>query len=182
MKGLGQRIKSLRKSRSLTLIDVADKTGIDQATLSRIENGLMTGTINSHVKIADVLGVSLPELYDKVMNEIKASREKIEKQKIQKLPHSKGVTAELLTAGIFQKRMIPLLLKFKAGAYTEAEELKPSAEKFVYVVKGSFELDLAGDKRTLKQGESLYFNASLPHSVTNPSKSEAWCLSVLSQA
>ena len=182
MKGLGQRIKSLRKSRSLTLVDVTGKTGIDMATLSRIENGLMTGTLNSHVKIADVLGVSLPELYDKVMNEIKASRDKIEKQRIQKLPHSKGVMAELLTAASFQKRMIPLLLKFKSGAYTEAEELKLSAEKFIYVLKGSLQLDLGGEKRTLKQGESLYFNASLPHSVTNQSKSEAWCLSVLSQA
>jgi len=142
----------------------------------------MTGTINSHVKIADVLGVSLPELYDRVMNEIKASREKIEKQKIQRLPHSKGVTAELLTAASFQKRMIPLLLKFKPGAYTEVEELKSSSEKFIYVLRGAFQLVLAGEKRALKQGESLYFNASLPHSITNPSKSEAWCLSVLSQA
>ena len=36
MKGLGDRIRELRKTRRLTLVQVADKTGIDQATLSRI--------------------------------------------------------------------------------------------------------------------------------------------------
>jgi transcriptional regulator with XRE-family HTH domain len=52
MQGLGKRIKELRKSKKMTLVEIAKKTGIDQATLSRMENGKMTGTLDSHMRLA----------------------------------------------------------------------------------------------------------------------------------
>src|SRR6185503_12090764 len=97
MQGLGERIKNVRKSRKLTLIEVAKSTGIDQATLSRIENGKMTGTLDSHMRIADALGVRLPELYDQVMAQVEEHKEKLTQQKVERFSHSSGAVAELLT-------------------------------------------------------------------------------------
>ena len=37
--GIRERMKDLRNRRKLTLKEVAEKTGIDYSTLSRIENG-----------------------------------------------------------------------------------------------------------------------------------------------
>ncbi len=62
LKGLGERIRHLRLERRLTPIQVRDKTGIDQATLSRIENESMIGTVDSHLRLARVLGVDIAEL------------------------------------------------------------------------------------------------------------------------
>ena len=69
MNGLGDHIRALRKERGLTIVKVAKSSGIDQATLSRIENGKMTGTLDSHRRIALCLGVSLPALYALAGNE-----------------------------------------------------------------------------------------------------------------
>src|SRR5688572_14590497 len=117
MKGLGERIKNLRKERNITLVEVASRTGIDQATLSRIENGKMTGTLDSHMKIADVLGIRLPELYDDVLSKISEVKDKLAKQKVETFSHSSGAVAELLTTGILQKKMMPILLKIKAKGH-----------------------------------------------------------------
>ena len=180
MKGLGERIRSLRKSRHLTIVAVAKTTGIDQATLSRIENGLMTGTLDSHRRIAEALGVRLTELYDSVMQQIAEAKDKKTIQKLQTFSHSGGAVAELLTTGVLQKKMMPVLLKLKGKGQTETEELAFSSERFVYVLKGSVTVILKSDQKTLNQGESLYFNASLPHHFVNRLKGESRILSVIS--
>lgn len=179
MKGLGNRIQSLRKERRLTLVEVARKSGIDQATLSRMENGKMTGTLDSHMKLAEVFGIRLPELYERVVEKLEEAKDKIAQQKIETFSHSSGAVAELLTTAVLQKKMMPVLLKLKAHAHTETEEYSGITERFIYVLKGSAELVLAEDKKTLKEGESLYFNASRPHHFRNAGKSECRVLSVI---
>lgn len=179
MKGLGERIRGLRKAKHLTIVEVAKSTGIDQATLSRIENGKMTGTLDSHRRLAEAFGLRLPELYDTVMQQLSESRDKRVRQKVETFSHASGAVAELLTTGVLQKRMMPVLLKLKSKGRTETEEYPSLTERFVYVLKGSIEVTLNKEKRPLKQGESLYFNASAPHSFSNKLKTECQFLSVI---
>jgi len=179
MKGLGQRLKTLRKERRLTLVEVSQKTGIDQATLSRMENGKMTGTLDSHMKLAEVFGIRLPELYEQVVEKLQEAKDKLVRQKIETFTHSSGAVAELLTTAVLQKKMMPVLLKLKAKAHTETEEYSPVTERFVYVLKGSAEATIGREKSALKDGSSLYFNAGIPHSFRNSGKAECWILSVI---
>jgi transcriptional regulator with XRE-family HTH domain len=179
MKGLGERIRSLRKIKRLTIVEVAKATGIDQATLSRIENGRMTGTLDSHRRIAEALGVRLTELYDSVMQQIAQAKDRKTLQKLETFSHSGGAIAELLTTGVLQKKMMPVLLKLKGKGRTETEELALSSERFVYVLKGSVSVILGSEQKVLNQGESLYFSASLPHHFANRLKSESRILSII---
>lgn len=179
MKGLGERIKVLRKTKNLTLVEVAKSTGIDQATLSRIENGKMTGTLDSHRLIADVLGIRLPELYESVMSQLNEAKDKLAKKKIEHFSHSSGAMAELLTTGFLQKKMMPVLIKIKPRGKTESEEYSIATERFVYVIKGAVELRLGQETKLLKQYESSYFPGFLPHQFVNKAKTEAWMISVI---
>ncbi len=179
MKGLGDRVRDLRKAKQLTIVEVAKISGIDQATLSRIENGKMTGTLDSHRRIADALGVRLTDLYESAMQQlIQAGDRKVQK-KIETFSHSSGSVAELLASGMLQKKMMPVLLKLKGKGRTETEELPLFSERFIYVLKGSIEITLAKESRVLTHGQSLYFNASLPHSFKNKLKIEAQVLSIV---
>jgi len=182
MKGLGKRLHDLRKSRKMTLVELARKTGIDQATLSRIENGKMTGTLESHMLLATALGVRLPDLYNEVLTIAGEAKEKEVRQKLETFSYSTGAVAELLTTGILQKKMMPILLKIKGGGHTETEEYPAGTERFLYVIKGAVELNLGTDKQPLKSGQSAYFGAAQPHSIANPSSNEAWCLSIMTPA
>lgn len=179
MKGLGERIKSLRKERRITLVEVAHKTGIDQATLSRIENGKMTGTLESHMKISEALGIRLPQLYEDLVSKVEEAQDKIAKKKVESFSHSSGAVAELLTGGVLQKKMMPLLLKIKPKGSTEPEEYSALSERFVYILSGAVEVTLGEEKKVLKTGETLYFNAGQSHHFKNVSKSEARCLSIM---
>lgn len=179
MKGLGERIRSLRKAKRLTIVEMAHSTGIDQATLSRIENGKMTGTLDSHRRIAEVLGLRLPDLYETVMVHVAQGQDKKVQQKLETFSHSSGAVAELLTTAVLAKKMMPVILKIRPKGHTETEEYPPPSERFVYVVKGAVELRMGQETRILRQGESLYFTGTAPHQLWNRFKSESWVLSVL---
>ena len=60
---LGKRIKEIRMKKKVSLTDLSQNTGIQLATLSRIENDKMVGTLETHIRIASVLEVSLSDLY-----------------------------------------------------------------------------------------------------------------------
>ena len=179
MKGLGDRIRSIRRARNMTLLDVAKETDIDQATLSRIENGLMTGTVNSHVRIAEVLGVKLTDLYEDSLKKIYETKEKLAKKRIESLSATGNVVAQLLASGSPHKKMMPVLLRIKGGSHTNTEEFPALSERFLFVVRGCLEARIHEEVKLLKTGDSLYFDASLAHSLKNPAKTEAQCLSVI---
>lgn len=55
--------KEIRKQRGLTQVELADMVGIEQAHISRFENGSGGVTLNVAKKIADALCVSVADLF-----------------------------------------------------------------------------------------------------------------------
>jgi len=62
---LGNRIKSLRKSMGLTQEQLAEKVGIDNKYLSKVENGQHLPTYRTLLKLSTVLNCSLGGIDEK---------------------------------------------------------------------------------------------------------------------
>ena len=63
---LGARIRSLRKERTLTLRQLANKTALSVSLISQIELGKSAASVATLRKLAVALGVSLSGLFDGV--------------------------------------------------------------------------------------------------------------------
>jgi len=63
---LGARIRSLRKDRTLTLRQLANKTALSVSLISQIELGKSAASVATLRKLATALGVSLSGLFDGV--------------------------------------------------------------------------------------------------------------------
>lgn len=61
---LGYTIRRLRVERNMTLAEVSDKTGIQPAILSRMENNKMVGTLNAFNALAEAFRMKLSELFE----------------------------------------------------------------------------------------------------------------------
>lgn len=61
---VGARIREIRKAQDLSLRKLGLMIGMDHATLSKIENGILNPSLNTLSKIAEGLGVELFELFD----------------------------------------------------------------------------------------------------------------------
>jgi len=61
---IGLRIRAARKSKGMTQSEVSRKTGLDQAYISRLENGTAEGNPAQIFAIARTIGVPIAQLYD----------------------------------------------------------------------------------------------------------------------
>ena len=57
-----RRVKELRERKHLTLKELEERSGVDGSLINRIENGKVTPRVDTALKLARALGVSVSEL------------------------------------------------------------------------------------------------------------------------
>ena len=175
---IGVQIKKMRKIKKMSLTTLSQDSGVQIATLSRIENGKMTGTLQSHFMIAKALGLDIAELYQGMQDE--DSLPVISEDNIEAIsaPNEK-VSREILARQATNKRMLPSLIKIEGKGNTTIEKFQPGSERFVWVLEGAVIAHIKDQNIKLTANTSLYFNASYPHHFENPNNGAVKLISVL---
>ena len=176
---IGSKIRQLRQDVGLTLEELSKKSGIALATLSRIENEKMIGTLESHMKISKALGITLPQLYAGLEGDKKEAVVQKETLRAEVFVHNKKSSSEMLTSKVLAKKMMPIMIKIDSGGSTQKEETKKGVEKFIYVLEGKIEVSIGKEKYSLSKSDTLYFDSSLPHSFKNIGSGEAKAICVI---
>jgi len=176
---IGKIIHKLRKENKMTLLELANKSGVALATLSRMENGKMTGTLESHMKICEALGATLPDLYKNLYASKRAVDIQTQKSRTEVFIHDKKSSEEILASKILNKKMMPVLIKIARGGKTQAEETKGGIEKFIYILDGKIEVSIGEEKYNMNKNDSLYFESNVPHHLRNTGSSDARIISVV---
>src|SRR4051812_12458279 len=96
---IGKRVKELRKSRNMSLSELAKLSGVQIATLSRIENLKMIGTLESHMNIAKALGIDLTQFYHDIHNKQAAKTEPAD-QATETFSYNDKASYEILTSSV----------------------------------------------------------------------------------
>jgi transcriptional regulator with XRE-family HTH domain len=179
---IGEKIRSHRKEKRMTLQELSRKSGVALATLSRMETGKMSGTLRSHTNICKSLGISIAELYREIEDSSKNVETITDEKKPERMESSGKIRYELLIARTNDKKMLPVIIKLTPGSKTQYERNQTGCEKFLYALRGAAEVDISGKSYGLKKGDSLYFDSSLKHRLENRTSSPAEIMSVTSSA
>lgn len=176
---IGEVIHNLRKDKKLTLAELSMRSGVALATLSRIENGRMTGTLKSHIEICKALEITLPDLYKDLAASKKTIEVQTKKERAEVFMHNKRVASEMLASNVIDKKMMPVRIRIGKGGVTLKEEAKSGPEKFIYILSGRVEANIGDNKYSLTKGDSLYFEASIPHYFKNSGADESSLICVI---
>ena len=164
---LGTRIRQLRQMKGWSLGDLSKRCGVALSSLSRIETGRMTGTLDSHLEIARALGVRVSELYATLDLAGPAVEVKTAGDLRRGQLSTKGATLTVLTEAALQKKMLPVLVRLPPRKGTSAERGLAGSERFLYVLQGQLQLAAGEEKFRLGPGECAYLQASAPHRLLN---------------
>ncbi len=170
---IGKRMKDIREQKGIKLIELAAKSGVQLATLSRIEHLKMTGTLESHMKIAKALEVDLTDLYKEILTDAHLAEMKTPKSLTDMFVHTDKASFEMLTNRVLSKKMMPILIKLEGGGKTNKEKSPIGGEKFVYVLDGKIEVKVGTQKFPLSKSNTLYFDSSVEHYFENVGKAPA---------
>ena len=177
---VGEIINRLRKERKMTLLELSNGSGVAVATLSRVENGKMTGTLDSHMAICKTLEISLPELYKDLSTSQKIVEIQTRNARTEVFVRDKKTASEMLASNVLNKKMMPLMIKISKGGATHKEETKVGIEKFLYVLEGKLDAFVGEKRYEMTKGDTLYFESSLPHYFKNTGMGEVRLISVIS--
>lgn len=68
------RLKVILVERDMSVLELAEKTGLSARSISRFVNGHTTPTINNAYKISDILGLHITKVFPNVFNYKRISR------------------------------------------------------------------------------------------------------------
>lgn len=175
---LGKKLKELRQVRDWSLAEVSKRSGVALSSLSRIETGKMTGTLESHLKVARALGVRLSELYASIDVPGPAVEVRQAEDPSDQIAAGKGAALSVLTSTPLQKKMLPALLHLAPKKSAQKQQGPAGSERFLYVLKGQLEAAVGDQTARAGAGETLYLQASHPHTLSNPGSVPLLALSV----
>ena len=175
---LGRRIRAARIARRLTLEEVVSRTSFTVSWLSKLENGLLTPSLEGLVTLANVLECGVESLVEGLCV---PPRFVVAKRADGVRPPSRngrsGVTAAPLAEQWRDRRMHPTILHI-SGQGNRKQPDSHDGERFLFVLDGEILIAYGDERIRLAEGDSIYLHASIPHVIAPAGQSTARVLSV----
>ena len=161
---ISKNIKRLRELQNLTQLQLAEKGGLPRSTLATLESGESNPSVDTLVKLAASLSVSLDELVSRARPKTKLVRAK----EVQKQKKSGGSVLQhkLLPDPIYGMEIDYLVLK--GGSRMRGVPHIQDTREYFYCISGKVEIYCDGEKFSLNKGDVLAFPGDRPHSYYNP--------------
>jgi len=161
---LGEKLKTIRVEKNMTLEEVAKKSSLTKSFISQIELNKTSPSITSLMKVATALEIRLTDLFreDSPAGDILVQRGKRDSY----FNNKTGLTIELLSTRFPDQRMEPIYFSGEPGGKTDA--ITRVGQEFIYIIRGKIKLILDQKEYVAQEGDSLYFDSSIPHSWENP--------------
>jgi transcriptional regulator with XRE-family HTH domain len=176
---VGARVKSLREAMDLSLRDLAERSGVSAPMLSQVERGDTSPTLSVAQKIAAGLDLTLSQLLrlDEDRHVV------VVRERDRRTRRRRGHVVEELTPPLPGQRADVSVHTLAPGAATGGRDdppmHEPGSRETAIVLEGAVELFIDGQRHELTDGDSVTFDADLPHHFENNESSEAQLIAVV---
>lgn len=177
----GSHIKSLRQERKWTLEQLSAKTGLSISAISKIENGQVSASFDTRVKIGHAFGQSFGQLHRMPQTrQVATGRRTFTRAGEGMRFHTAAYDYNVHSTELTFKGMIPLVMRIKAREVAPIEEWSShEGEEFIYVTGGTVELhtEFYAPLR-LSAGDSAYIDSTMRHAFVSVDDNDAEMLSI----
>ena len=179
---VGPRVRALREAMDLSLRDLAQRTGVSAPMLSQVERGETSPTLAVASRIAAGLELTLSQLLR--LDEADGVTVVRRSERRGGGSGRTGHTYEIVTPPLPGQRAEVSCHVLAAGASTggpgDPPMHEPGSRETAIVQRGRVRLVVGETGYDLEDGDSVTFDADLPHHFENPDTGEAQFLSVVS--
>lgn len=180
---IGQRVRTLRGERKLTIAELAAKASVSAGLISQIERGSANPSIKTLQRLCDALDVNVWRFLDDEKRSAAGDAPPFIRRQAQRprmVVGDKGLTKELLSPQ-YADELRFMFVTMPPGSATE-EMLIGAGQKAGYVMAGTVELTVGEHTVLLEEGDSFQFSSDVEHGLANRSDRDArvlWIISAL---
>jgi transcriptional regulator with XRE-family HTH domain len=166
---VGNRIKSIRKRKGLTLQDLSEKSGMSATAISAIERNVSSPTVNTLASIGKALGESLSSLLGEADIAYVVTRADGRERPA---TLARGADLQSLAAGVPGQRFQPMIGVLAPGATSGDGLVNHRGDDFLFVLKGALDVESNGNTIRLGEGDSVYLRENTPYRWKNAAAGE----------
>jgi transcriptional regulator with XRE-family HTH domain len=198
--GMGAAIRQARLAAGISLRELGRRVGVSASFVSQVELGRATPSIGTLYTIVSELDLSLDSLLATATGSGEpgavgsagatgasgvATAEKLTSTGIPGLQRA-GTAPEIRVDGVRWERLTVTddpLVEYLRVTYSPGSESNPADNmmrhagwEYLHVLSGQMDLKVGFDRDTLQAGDSLSFDSTVPHRISNPY--EVDCVSI----
>jgi len=162
---VGDRLRIWREKRGLSLRALAETCNVSPNTISLIERGLSSPCVNTLQCLATGLGIPITAFFE---TEGTPTRLVLTRPHERARTRCPGMTMEHLGSGLPNQALMSFLITLEPGAGADTQPVVHLGEEWIYCLEGAIVYEVEGEQFRLESGDSLLFEASLPHRWRNP--------------
>lgn len=176
---LGDKIRSKRTQKNITLEQLANKAGVSKGLISQIENNRTVPSLPVLFNIIHSLDEDLKTFFEDMHDSfgnghiliVRKGQEKI----FAKEPVRGFSYKRILTRTLASQATDVVLLELKKNA-ARRQMIRTDAFECKYVLKGSVEYQVEKETFILHEGDTLFFDGRAKHRLKNVGRTEALIL------
>lgn len=172
---ISNKIKSTRKSKNLTIQELADRAKVSKGLISQIENGRTIPSLLVLIQIISSLEIDLMEFFeglslnDKGLNIL--VRRKDQYETFEKEPAQGYLYHRIFTKGFKNTTIDIVLLEIEPGS--KRDYVTTDAYEYKFMMSGQVTYDFKTHTEVLNEGDSLFFDGNIAHNPINKSNQTA---------
>jgi len=173
---VGRRLRELRIERGLSIRALAEQSGLNVNTLSMIENGKTSPSVSTLQQAATALKAPINAFFENQIYPQSIIYQKAGNRQSAAFTH--GTLADL-GAGFARSALEPFVVTLEPQATSGDTPIVHTGLEFVYCLEGSLTYEVEGETFNLDSGDSLLFEAHLPHCWRNAGNAPSHSLLLL---
>lgn len=161
---VGSRLRQIRTEQGYSIKALAEKSGLAINTLSLIENHRSSPSVNTLERLAYALQVPLTLFFEPVQKQPALVHTRSGERRAMNLD---GIRVEDCGIDIQKHPLHPFFVTLPPGKGGCDDMVQHQGYEFVWCVSGEIDYCVEDAHFTLQAGDSLFFDASRPHSWVN---------------
>lgn len=162
---VGQRLREMRMENELSIRDLAKKSGLNVNTLSMIENGKNSPSLETLQTLSFVLNTPITAFFENQDPPQKITYRKSGQRAM--VAFDQGVLEDL-SEGLPRRGAESFLVTHLPLSNSGKTPIVHTGREIVYCLEGAMIYTVEQQQFLLEPGDSLVFEAHLPHSWQNP--------------
>lgn len=176
---IGDKIKSKRTQKNITLEQLAGKAGVSKGLISQIENNRTLPSLPVLFNIIHSLGDDLKTFFEDMHDSLSNGKiliiRKGQEKLFEKEPVKGFVYKRILTRSIVSQATDVVLLQLKRNA-ARKQFITTDAFECKYVMQGKIEYQIEKETFVLEAGDTLFFDGRAKHRLKNIGDTDAMIL------
>lgn len=179
---IGEKIRSIRKSKNLTIVELSEQINVTSGYISQIERDLISPSLQVLKRLSEALDVPLSLLFteENKGNVITIQQSDRTKVKFGNINVELEYITPILKNSDKNNSVEAFLFKVNPKSWTSDNAITHDSKVCIYVLSGEMQCHIGNNIYSLSKGDSIFVPENTGHMMYNNSDEESEALCIIS--